>query len=316
MPAAGRPRPARRVAAAGGAVLVALASLTLAACGGDDGAPAGEVLVADAPDVAALAALPDGGLRYGSRLTGRVFEATADGEVSEMAAVDVRTEGQRGLLGLAVDDDDRTFAAWTALDGRLLVAQVAPGPERLVWRGPGSTELGNGGHLVVAPDGSLVIGVGDLQDPAEADDPDTPNGKLLRLDPDGRPGQAPEVLSSGYTNPFAFTFTPSGELWVFDNATRDDPEVLRRGDEADAAPALEQVEEMVPAGLTAPSDDTLVVCGFLSRTLERIDLGGDGDAERSEVLAEPCATGAAVLADGRIAFSDGESLRVVPPPGA
>ena len=30
-----------------------------------------------------------------------------------LAQVNVSTEGQRGLLGLAVDDQGRTFAAWT-----------------------------------------------------------------------------------------------------------------------------------------------------------------------------------------------------------
>ena len=278
---------------------------------GDDGPPAGDVLVADIGEVAALAPLPDGGLRYGVRLTGVVYEVDADGEVTELASVAVGAEGQRGLLGLAVDDSDRTFAAWTATDGRLLVGQVAPGPERIVWRGPPSTELGNGGHLLVAPDGSLVLGVGDLQDPGAAGDPTTPNGKLLRLDPDGRGRQTPEVLSSGYTNPFAFAFSPAGALWVFDNATRDDPERLVRGDQSGAEPALAQRAEMAPSGLAALSDDALVVCGYLSRTLERIVLRADGTAERTAVLAEPCAMGTAALADGRVAFSDGESLRAV-----
>jgi len=290
----------------------AVATALLGACG-DDGPPAGAVLVAGTGEVAALAPLPDGGLRYGVRETGYVYEVDPAGEVRELTSVEVATDGQRGLLGLAVDDDDRTFAAWTRPDGRLLVGQVAPGEERLVWRGPPSAVLGNGGHLAVAPDGSLVLGVGDLQDPDAADEPDTPNGKLLRLDPDGTARQVPETLSSGYTNPFAFTFTPAGELWAFDNATRDEPERLLRGDRDDAAPALAQREEMAPSGLTAIADDGLVVCGYLSRTLERVVLHDDGTAERTEVLAEPCSVGAATLADGRVVFGDGQSLRTVDP---
>lgn len=302
------PVTSRRWAATVASTLVAV--VLVAGCG-DDGPPAGDVLVADVGEVAALAPLPDGGLRYGVRLTGVVYEVDADGEVTELASVAVGVDGQRGLLGLAVDDSDRTFAAWTATDGRLLVGQVAPGPERIVWRGPPSTELGNGGHLLVAPDGSLVLGVGDLQDPGAAGDPTTPNGKLLRLDPDGRGRQTPEVLSSGYTNPFGFAFSPAGALWVFDNATRDDPERLVRGDQPGAEPALAQRAEMAPSGLAALSDDALVVCGYLSRTLERIVLRADGTAERTAVLAEPCAMGTAALADGRVVFSDGESLRTV-----
>lgn len=56
------------------------------------------------------------------------------------------------------------------------------------------------------------------------------------------------------------------------------------------------------------------MCGFLSRTLEIIAVHGDGSAERTEVLAEPCSVGAVALTDGRVAFSDGESLRTVEVP--
>ena len=46
--------------------------------------------------------------------------------------------------------------------------------------------------------------------------------------------------------------------------------------------------------------------------LDRLeDREADGTAERTAVLAEPCAMGAAALADGRVVFSDGESLRTV-----
>ena len=292
-----------------------MAAPAFAVACGDDGPPAGDVLVEGTGEVAALAPLPDGGLRYGVRETGFVYEVDPAGTVTELTSVEVTADGQRGLLGLAVDDADRTFAAWTRADGRLLVGQVAPGDERVVWLGPPSTVLGDGGHLVVSPDGSLVLGVGDLQDPGAADDPATPNGKLLRLDPDGPAGQTPEVLSSGYTNPFAFTFTPDGSLWAFDNATHDDPERLVRGDEEGAEPALAQHEEMVPSGLAAVADDELLVCGYRSRTLERIVIRADGTAARAGVLAAPCSVGAATLADGRIVFGDGEDLRTVSAPG-
>ena len=290
-------------------VLVFGAALLAAGCG-STGPRTGEVLVADAGEVAAMVGLDDGGLRIGERGSGEISEVDAGGRTRRLTRVDVRSGGQRGLLGLAVDGADRTFAAWTRPDGRLVVGQVAPGPTRLVWRGPSSTELGNGGHVAFAGDGRLVLGVGDLQAPALADDPDAANGKMLALDPDGPPDQRPVVLSDGYTNPFAFAVTPGGALWVFDNATRSDPERLVRGDQP-AEPALEQVEEMAPSGLAAVAEDQLVVCGYRSRTLEHVAIHADGSATRGNVLAEDCAFGVAVLADGRIAYGDGESVRVV-----
>ena len=43
--------------------------------------------------------------------------------------------------------------------------------------------------------------------------------------------------------------------------------------------------------------------------------GGEDAAERTAVLADGCSTGFAVLAGGRVAFADGEALRVVGAPG-
>src|SRR5665648_375351 len=100
---------------------------------------------------------------------------------------------------------------------------------RIVWCGPPSATLANGGHLAFAPDGRLLIGIGDLQHPRRAQRADTPNGKLLSLRPDGPPTQRPAVVSSGWNNPFAFTFTPSGTLWVADNSPGTRPERLAPG---------------------------------------------------------------------------------------
>ena len=168
------------------------------------GSRSSEVLVADAAFPAALASLAGGGVRYGEHLTGRVREVDAAGQllVAPVAEVAVRTGGQRGLLGLSVDGSDRTFATWVRMaDGRIVVGQVAPGPTRLVWEGPESSRLANGGHLEFAPDGTLVVGIGDLQAGRLVDDPDRPNGKLLRLDPDGAPDQRPATISTGWNNP-------------------------------------------------------------------------------------------------------------------
>lgn len=167
-------------------------SAALGACGGASGpAPRAPsvVVVADAPDVAALASTGDGGFLFGERRTGRVRAVDAAGvvEAAPLATLPVRTDGQRGLLGLAVDPARRVFAAWTRPDGRLVVAEVAPGAERTVWIGPSSADLANGGHLDVDAEGRLLIGVGDLQQSSRIDDPAAPNGKLLALDPDGPP---------------------------------------------------------------------------------------------------------------------------------
>ena len=271
-----------------------------------------------ADSAAAMVALPGGGLRFGERLTGQIREVDPGGRLlpQPVATVTVSTGGQRGLLGLAIDATGRTFAAWTRPDRRLVVGQVAPGPERLVWLGPETTRLANGGHLVVTPDSDLVVGIGNLQARARVSDPNAPNGKLLRLDPDGTADQLPDVISSGWNNPFAFTFTPSGALWVADNAGRGQAERLARGDVAGQPTSVTPLRgTLAPSGLAAIDDDNLALCGFVSRRLDAYDVARAGRARRSTLpLATNCAIGVIRLADGSLAYANRTSIRQIPQP--
>jgi hypothetical protein len=190
----------------------------------DGSLPAPRVLVADAAFPAAMAALPDGGVLYGERLTGRVIRVRTDGSTAAIGSVEVSTEGeQRGLVGLAVRGDE-VFVSFTGADPRLRVSNVEG---TTIWRGPYSADRANGGRIAFGPDGTLVIGVGDLLDPQAAADPSTPNGKMLALDPDGPGDQRPAVISSGWNNPFAFA--SDGTLYVADNAGGDGDERLAIG---------------------------------------------------------------------------------------
>jgi hypothetical protein len=274
----------------------------------------GQVLVGDAAFPAALAPFEEGGLLYGERFSGRIRRVDPNGRLRSqpVAVVDVSTEGQRGLLGVAVSDRGRVFASWTRPDGRLVVGRVDPGPQRLVWLGPESTDLANGGHLTTSPDGRLVIGIGDLSQPERVPDPSSPNGKILALDPRGSHTQEPEVLSSGWNNPFAFGFTPAGELWVADNSPGEQPERLARGDVRNP-PVTELTRPTAPSGLAAADDERLLVCGFITRTLEVFVTSADDRARAArEPLATDCSLGVVILSDGRIAYSNEDTVRVLP----
>lgn len=290
-----------------GAAIVGLC----ASCSSGSG-PDVEVVVDDARFPATLAPLPDGGFRYGELDTGRVREVTAEGTVEPeaVAEVAVGTGGERGLIGPAADDDDRTFATWTDEGGRIVVGQVAPGPTRLIWQGPESAERANGGTLAFAPDGALVLAVGDLLNAELTADPEAPNGKLLRLDPDGPPDQDFEVISSGWNNPYAFTFTPSGAIWVADNVGGSGSERLARGDVDGRPTSVTELEgDRAPAGLAATSDEELLVCGFVSTDLERITIEDVRAEITGDPLVEDCNLRVAVLADGSVLYSDDETIR-------
>lgn len=253
----------------------------------------------------ALVALPGGALRYAERLTGRVREVDAEGRLRPdvVAEVEVSTEGQRGLLGLAVDAQGRTFAAWTDREGVIVAGQVAPGPVRLLWRGPESSQAANGGHLEFSPDGRLVIGVGDLQRGDRS-------GQLLALDPEGHAEQEAAVLSSGWNNPFAFGFSPSGELWVADNAPGEEPErLVRLAPDGEPVTTVELPgRQIAPSGVVALSDSQLVICAYLARALTLYDV----DRRSERTLADGCRTGVARLANGDLAYATDDQIRVLP----
>jgi Glucose / Sorbosone dehydrogenase len=272
----------------------------------------GRILVEEAAFPAAMVGLPDGGLLYGERLTGRIRVVEPDGQLRPrpVAQVDVSDEGQRGLLGLAHAGPE-LYAAWTEPGGRIVVGRVAPGPPRMVWEGPPSARLANGGHLEVSLDGDLLIGIGDLLRPDLIDDPGAPNGKILSLDPDGPPDQEPRVVAGGWNNPFAFDAGPGGELWVADNEPGDDPErLVRVAPDGSPGPVTELPPDTAPAGL-AVVNGSLVVCGFRSGLLLPYRVSGDRAVPAGDPLVEDCKVGVTVLADGEIAYARTDAILVV-----
>lgn len=301
--------------------MAAVALLTWAAVVLGQGPAVSRVVVDDVRFPSAMAAMPDGGFVYAERLAGTIRLVEPGGPPAGGPVVTLQTSltgEQRGLLGVAVDAGGRIFASWTDPDERLVVGEVTGGSVRPVWLGPQSTDRANGGRIAFAPDGSLVIGIGDLLDPAAARDPATPNGKLLRLDPDGPADQLPEVVSTGWNNPFAFGFTPTGELWVADNAPVEEPERIARGDGA-AGPAsvTELPPHGVPTGLAALGDGRLLLCTYLTRQLRPVTIGGDGLARAPGLpLVNDCSLGVLVLEDGRVLYANETQIRellAVPP---
>lgn len=275
------------------------------------------VLVEDAAFPSVLAPAPDGGLLYGERLTGRIRRVEPGGRLrpEPVARVEVSTEGHRGLLGLAVDGDGRIFASWTDPRRRLVIGRVSGRSVEPVWVGPQSKDMANGGRIAFSPDGRLVVGIGDLLEPELVDDPDSPHGKLLALDPQGPPEQRPEVISAGWNNPFAFAFTSSGLLWVADNAPGSRPERIARGDLRGQPTSVTELDgKRAPAGLAALSGGRLAVCGYVSGTLEVFEVVAGGRAQPyRDPAATDCTLDVATLADGRLAYANQDRILTIEP---
>jgi glucose/arabinose dehydrogenase len=77
----------------------------------------------------------------------------------------------------------------------------------------------NGGRIAFGPDGMLYATVGDASSPGNAQDPQSLNGKILRMTPTGEvPSDNPTagslVYSMGHRNPQGIAWDSDGQLWA------------------------------------------------------------------------------------------------------
>lgn len=139
------------------------------------------------------------------------FDGTAL-SAEPLADLEVSTDGERGLLGLASGGPDQLFVHYSDLAGDTVVAELtlSTGDERVLLTVDQPASNHNGGMLQFGPDGMLYVGLGDG---GGADDrfghgqnTDTLLGGIVRIDPAS--GES-ELWSYGLRNPYRFWFDGS-----------------------------------------------------------------------------------------------------------
>lgn len=172
-----------------------------------------------------LAFLPDGSALVAERNDGGIVRVTRGGAPQQVATVTgVRAGGESGLLGLAVAptfaQDNLVYACFTsASDIRIVRFRLdAPDDQQVIFSGAARANIHDGGRIKFGPDGMLYATIGDAAVTATAQNRTSPNGKILRMRPDGtvppdNPFAGSLVYSMGHRNPQGLAWDSAGRLW-------------------------------------------------------------------------------------------------------
>lgn len=239
-PSAEHHLPSRRSAIKAGLALAGLTALGTAgratsafALGSPTGTPtqAGSDFDFNAPQLVArdlavpwgLDFRPDGSALVTQRSAGLITRIRLGEDPVVMGALIGRETGEGGVLGLAVSPtytDDGLIYVYVTNNTQSRVVRMRLGSRaETIFGGIAAANVHNGGRIAFGPDGHLYVATGDAGVPARAQDPASPNGKILRITADGDP--APDnpdptsaVYSLGHRNVEGLAWDTDGRLWA------------------------------------------------------------------------------------------------------
>ncbi|KQV21333.1 oxidoreductase [Kitasatospora sp. Root187] len=225
----------------------AAVSFTTGACSADGGVPGSPTTLSSGWTIPwGVYWMPDGKTSLVTeRDSFKVFRTTLAGVRTQVGTVPnaVTTDGEGGLLGVAVDPDwstnHRVYFMHTASEGNRIVRMNYDGTTlsgyTVLLQGIQKNRYHNGGRLAFGPDGYLYATTGDAQTSANAQNKNSLNGKILRLTTEGKPAPGNPfnnyVYSYGHRNPQGLAFDRNGRLWEaeFGNATYDELNLIKPG---------------------------------------------------------------------------------------
>ncbi len=204
----------------------------------------------------ALDFAPDGSL-FVTEKAGAIRLVRGDGtlQVEPFAELEVYTNNECGLLGVAVDPDYGSngyvyaFASVSHQEQQIIrfTNEGGVGVNPMVVRDhlPGTEAVHAGGCLKFGPDGKLYFSIGDVGGSYLSQDLNSLAGSICRIELDGTPcadnpfqtptGSPRAIYAYGFRNPFRFCFAPDGRLFVMDVGSsrekrREEINLVRAGD--------------------------------------------------------------------------------------
>ena len=185
-----------------------------------------------------LAFLPDGSALVTER-PGRVRLLTRDRRLRRepLARIAVSAQGEGGLLGVAIDPrfgrgNDFVYFYFTTAAGMKVDRYRLEGRrlrrDATILDGIEAGAIHDSGRIRFGPDDRLYVATGDAGQPNLAQDPQSLNGKYLRLSPRAYRGNGgtPQVFSRGHRNAQGFDWQPrSGRLFSTEHGPDGDDEV-------------------------------------------------------------------------------------------
>ncbi|MCG6903363.1 MAG: PQQ-dependent sugar dehydrogenase [Rhodobacter sp.] len=214
-----------------------------------------EKLVGGLTEPWAIGFLPGGGALITER-GGRLLHRATDGTMTELRhGLELAVIGQGGLLDVMIPRDFPTsrdvFLSFSIPQGSPTQAGTALAVGRLNEVGdrledmrllfqmaPGT--LGGrhfGSRIAESADGRLFLTIGERGDRPEAQNLDSHNGTVVRLNRDGSvpddnpfvgvPGARPEIYSYGHRNPQGAAVDAQGQLWAVEHGAKGGDEINR-----------------------------------------------------------------------------------------
>jgi len=213
------------------------------------------------------------------------------------AIAGVTPVGEGGLLGLEIDGQGRMFVMYTSAQDNRIVRLEPDGSQKVLVSGIARASIHDAGRLRFGPDGTLYASTGDAGQPNLAPDPATPNGKVLKVDPNNG---GSSVFSRGHRNPEGLCFEPGGRFLSTEHGPtgNDEVNVLTQGFDGGwpgtSGNGIRNYSPSVaPGGCTVYSADLIpqwkgsMLFGTLrGQGLRRITFAADGSVASEEVLYE------------------------------